>query len=318
MLDENDQPPSQPIDPFAPDNASGQTADTEALDFDLNCVNCGYNLRGTQPEGTCPECGEPVATTLRPDLLHMAEPGWLDQLRKGSNWVIAAIIMNLAMIPVGMIIGIMAVGSQSMATSGTLPTPALLFIGALGLIVSIAYGVGVWFLTQPEHYAAANNTVRLLARWLILPAMLIGVVGDVLGSLAGTEIAMIVLAGVVDTAASIMLLVGFLSGMLFLRSLAARIPEPTLVSQTTTVFWGYLISMSIAVLFGIGAVIVALTSANSGSSGAAVNAMGAIGLIMCPVALAMIVFIIWWIVLMFRYRTRFTQAYHIARSQPSR
>lgn len=34
------------------------------LDLDLACVECGYNLRGLEPETKCPECGRAVRATL--------------------------------------------------------------------------------------------------------------------------------------------------------------------------------------------------------------------------------------------------------------
>ncbi len=34
------------------------------LALDLNCVTCGYNLRGLDPETICPECGIPVGRSL--------------------------------------------------------------------------------------------------------------------------------------------------------------------------------------------------------------------------------------------------------------
>ena len=36
-----------------------------ALDFDVSCASCGYNLRGRPPLGRCPECGSHVGATIR-------------------------------------------------------------------------------------------------------------------------------------------------------------------------------------------------------------------------------------------------------------
>ena len=35
------------------------------LDRDLICIGCEYNLRALSPTGRCPECGLPIAATLR-------------------------------------------------------------------------------------------------------------------------------------------------------------------------------------------------------------------------------------------------------------
>jgi len=37
---------------------------TGALQTDLRCTGCRYNLRGAQVDGQCPECGKSVATVI--------------------------------------------------------------------------------------------------------------------------------------------------------------------------------------------------------------------------------------------------------------
>ncbi|MFK7790139.1 MAG: hypothetical protein AB8C95_11690 [Phycisphaeraceae bacterium] len=284
----------------------------QQIDFDLNCVRCGYNLRSASAEGHCPECGEPVVTTLRPDLLHMANPTWLGKLRKGANWLIAGIVMNLALIPVGMLIGFATVVSNS-SSNGTLPTVALAALSGLGLIIALTYGVAIWLITEPEPELLINRTSRSLMRWLIIPAMIISLPTDFL-SAAGQPALMFTAAGI-EFISSILALVGFVAGMLYLRLLADRIPEPSLARQTTTVCWGVIVTMSIMILFSTGITFFVLIAANSTNANASAKAFGAIGLLLCPVLLAALVFGIWWIVLMFQYRTRFTQAYEIALGQ---
>lgn len=50
--------------------ATSDPARTDAADqticFDLPCSGCGYNLRGLDRGGTCPECSGPVQRSLRP------------------------------------------------------------------------------------------------------------------------------------------------------------------------------------------------------------------------------------------------------------
>lgn len=288
-------------------------AQAQSLDFDIACVRCGYNLRGALPTGTCPECGEPVDNTLRPDLLHMADTAWLGKLRKGSQWLVTAIIMNLALIPIAMVVGFASVASNpSAASAGSLPLGAMIFITVLGLVVTATYGVAAWNLSEPEPNKIETRISCLLMRWLILPSMVVGAFTEFLNY--SDQDTLLYTAVGIDFVTSIAMLVGFLAGLWYLRTLAERIPEPSLAKQTLTVYWGYMISMSIGTLLGTAIMFFAVASANSANPNT-MGAVGALGLVMCPVGLAILVFIIWAIVLMFRYRTRFAQAHKISKKQ---
>jgi hypothetical protein len=63
----------------------------EALAFDLPCAACTYNLRSLRPEGRCPECGEPVATSVHPDRLVFADRRWLRRIVRGQTLFLLAI-----------------------------------------------------------------------------------------------------------------------------------------------------------------------------------------------------------------------------------
>ncbi len=74
---------------------------TKSILHPVNCVSCGYVLRGLQPRNNCPECGTPIeATTLAP-LLKQRAP--LLKQRKASRFSsqrpmrrFAAIVIALA------------------------------------------------------------------------------------------------------------------------------------------------------------------------------------------------------------------------------
>ena len=62
-------------------NLPAERSTTEILDAtgrvagDLKCVQCAYNLRTLAADGTCPECGQPVALTLAGYLPVLDETG---------------------------------------------------------------------------------------------------------------------------------------------------------------------------------------------------------------------------------------------------
>ena len=47
-----------------------------ALDQNLPCLRCGYNLRTLATNARCPECSTPIASSLDTNLLRYADPSW--------------------------------------------------------------------------------------------------------------------------------------------------------------------------------------------------------------------------------------------------
>jgi hypothetical protein len=50
---------------------------------DRPCATCGYNLRGLQPDGLCPECGSLVSDSLGNDALEWRDEWWVKRHRAG-------------------------------------------------------------------------------------------------------------------------------------------------------------------------------------------------------------------------------------------
>ena len=53
---------------------------------DIPCISCSYNLRGLMSDGTCPECGESVARSVKGDYLMYCDPRWVGNLATGMNF----------------------------------------------------------------------------------------------------------------------------------------------------------------------------------------------------------------------------------------
>lgn len=67
------------------------TSPGTTIDHDLPCAHCDYNLRAQAADGTCPECGKPVADALA-NPLRVAEPRRVALIRCGLWWGVLAFV----------------------------------------------------------------------------------------------------------------------------------------------------------------------------------------------------------------------------------
>ncbi len=79
-----------------PGPPSVEPARAASLTTDVPCVQCGYNLRGLPEGGRCPECGTPIARSLRGNLLSTADPAWLERVYRGQAVVCAGCLALMA------------------------------------------------------------------------------------------------------------------------------------------------------------------------------------------------------------------------------
>lgn len=63
--------------------------------IDLPCDHCGYNLRTRSFEARCPECGDPVADTLRKWLIH-DHIEWYEETKAASRLLIWSPALSIA------------------------------------------------------------------------------------------------------------------------------------------------------------------------------------------------------------------------------
>jgi hypothetical protein len=65
------------------------------IDADLPCSACDYNLKGLPADANCPECGQPIARTLRFGLIH-SDPAWLRRQAAAVPWLAALCINRIS------------------------------------------------------------------------------------------------------------------------------------------------------------------------------------------------------------------------------
>jgi hypothetical protein len=302
------------IHPVRPDNLGQKTTrqDTDGrIVTDVPCKGCQYNLRGQLPVGTCPECGYPTEESLKSDQLRFADLGWLRSLNFGLTWIIIATLGGTVANLLFQMIAAIVVSSRPFRsnTSGGFVglDPAIqvaiimdfIFFSAPAIILCIGY----WHFTKPEPHEEKASAPQTLTRWSVLTgnSILIGIrlyllltfiltmqmpdsIGVVVGLIAGS---------------AIILFVGFPAMMVYLRSLARRLPSRKLMRHTSIVLWGF-----IACFAGLGLIILATLF---------VGNEGVVVLIASPMTLGVVVFSIWWLVLLFVYNGRLSKTIRNAR-----
>ena len=292
----------------------GPTMDADGrIDTNVHCKACGYNLRGQLLQNTCPECGASVAWSARGDRLAYPDPRWVGALACGMLWliitVVAWIVLGIAevVVSIAMFRHQMAGSSSGWSTGGIAQSVALQQVVNL-LFSAVAFAfllTAVWQLTAPEpaRQDESPGSARMLLRW--------GMIGYVGLNLAGGGLYLLndTAGGLVSLAGLPLFLVGFFALFVYLRGLATRIPDASLVGQTRTVMWGMAGCVG---LFTFTAVLVLISEnagVSAGSSAAAFAAGGG-----CLGAIALVVFGIWGFILMILFWGSFRRAYRQAAS----
>ncbi|MCH6550592.1 MAG: hypothetical protein IH804_01090 [Planctomycetes bacterium] len=181
--------------------------------------------------------------------------------------------------------------------------------------------IGVWWMTAPDPARTEDEqgiTARTLARWCITAELLSSPLqmtsqGGMGFATAGTTTpaqTILMLAGLI---VEIAVIVGYLAGLVYLRRLALRIPQPGLAQQTRVVTWGYGCAAvaSIGVWIGMDVVSAAVSVGTAPVFGVT---MTVVALGSCATAVAMLVFGVWGLVLLFLYRGALSRAAAEARA----
>ncbi|MEX0774796.1 MAG: hypothetical protein WD042_03675 [Phycisphaeraceae bacterium] len=153
-------------------NRSPSTDDSGALTIDLNCVQCGYNLRGLHIDLACPECGQAIAAAIE-----------LYQLRAESKWLgiltVGATAGLISMLSSAFCLLILVLVATTDGASGGLP-------GSLVTIAIALAGLSVWCLTVPlpnrdvERLPALRLAARYVGLVFLASTILVPMVFDLL------------------------------------------------------------------------------------------------------------------------------------------
>jgi hypothetical protein len=226
------EPPTDGGPPF------GSAATHRLATQDVPCLRCGYNLRGLQPHGVCPECGAPIERSLHGNLLRYSAPEYVATLHTGLLCILVAILTLVA--------GAMLMFTAGIAAEMFLPDEQWLLtlisntitIGAIAL--SIVSVVGWWLFSTPDQAIIGHDTGdmprKILRVTVIVSAVFITI--DALGEWwLYQDMPYDVLAAISAMVGGIAWLVQFFASLLYIRWLAHRLPNPRIVSLSTTYLW---------------------------------------------------------------------------------
>ncbi len=263
------------------------------IDADLPCLGCGYNLRGLNPDGVCPECATPVGRSQYGNLLRYSNPDWVDQLASGMNWLVASIVFGILAGIVAAVLG----GFLGGAAGATVAT-GVVQIGA-SLVSLIAY----WKVTAPDPSQTESTlTARQLVRALTAAQFVLGLAAQGAQHL-DHRLALFLSegSGLIDIAQSS-------ATFVYARQLAMRIPDLQLADRTRLVMWGVVISYGLIAIMS--AIELLSVSAAGGAGGAAGMGLSVFG---CAGGVGILIFGLWSLLLIDRYRKAFGEAARKAR-----
>lgn len=229
---------------------------------DVACLQCGYNLRGLSPTGNCPECNTEISKSHNSNLLRFSSPDWLRKVKFGFDLVLIGILGSFV---VGLIIGVV----------GAAVSPGLLPVAAL-LVGVGAYAIHLWAvfsITAPEPRdtftesgSSWRNRTRLFA--------LLGIASFAYNQGIQFIGFNLFFSGVGLLAGGVLGIGLYYSGFTYVSQLAERIPNPKLVRSSGTLKWALIILTASSIVFSI--FMMAMTNMAPGAVPATPPAAGAI------------------------------------------
>ena len=127
----------------------------------VRCLRCGYDLRAGDPAGVCPECGVPVAASLKPPPpLRRANRAWVRDQHVGLRLAVAAGALGLALLCVEVV------------TVFTWHVPEVVFVVPWAVALGTA-AAAAWHLGRREPPLVVASFRGRLARATLTPGVLL-------------------------------------------------------------------------------------------------------------------------------------------------
>ena len=168
--------------------SEAEVADSESrtIDRDLSCMICGYNLRGLQTAGACPECGTDIARSTQGDLLEFADRNWVGSVYRGTCLLTIADGLLVICILAAIVIPFVLMAVSNPTASNVVGTTFSIMLSVSSLTAIVLMVLGVWLVTKQEprvsvtEQAASNRRIARAAVCFVF--VLYGLTMVVLGS----------------------------------------------------------------------------------------------------------------------------------------
>lgn len=271
-----------------------QPMSSEPLTSDAPCRKCGYNLRGLNLDGRCPECGTPVGLSLYGDLLRYSDPNWVRTLYRGVRTIIWGIVVAF-------------LGAILMIVLGV-AMPSLLAVAPLASVIAgLMWVVGAWMLTEPDPSGIGEDKYGT-SRQIIRFAIAVGLVNTILSwvqQLTTLPPSARITLGVIGGLAGLIGVVGQFAQLNYLSKLALRIPDQPLSDRAKFLMWAIGISYSALLLAGL---VIAISAAVApGAGGGPPPGLMVGGCIAGIAGLAVIIFGIMYLLMLEKMGKRFKE-----------
>jgi hypothetical protein len=277
---------------------------TGNVEADIPCRKCGYNLRGLPFDGRCPECATPVGVSVNGELLRYSEPGFVDTLHRGVQFILWGILAII----------LLAVASAILAAMHMLEASHPM-IHLVGFVVGLPCVIGAWLLTTPDpsglgedRYGTARKIIRISIALGILDN-LVSFIAGMVGPLSPTELMLFSLVKLIFTLIG---LAGTVAQLAYLKNLALRIPDYQLSERANTLMWGLGVSYGLMIVIGFisGQIIAANGGLKAGSGSSPLVAVGCFAGI---IGIVVIVFAFMYLFMLGRFGRHFKEQAAIAR-----
>lgn len=270
------------------------------LEQDILCIGCGYNLRGLDAAGRCPECGLAISDSTHGDLLAFADARWLGKLKLGTSLKLWNIVISIfGSFIVGILIGVIGAPPQFIIVAAAIG-------GVLGLMATFS-------ITSQEPRIVLTEdpvTLRKFIRVCAVVAMFTGLPHHMVGAATVQGIPALDSQwfwGLLGVLAGLAGLVVFFGELKYLRTFALRARELQLARSTRILMWILGIGMLVVIL--VGAVVGILSGGTITAGGPAAPGMaGGFAVGMCTASAGGAVLFLWYVVLLVRYRRMFSRA----------